>query len=103
MVNKSTSRKAIKPAITGAHEFIENDSVIYKIKILERGDALFFQKNDDALICEISARLAMINPSTINKWDNGNKISDEERASILEKIVELYKRAYKDDLAIFKN
>lgn len=103
MGNKSASQKVIKSTITGAHEFMEDDSVIYKIKILERGDALFFQKNDDALICEISARLAMINPATINKWDNGNKISDQERTVIVEKIIELYKRAYKDDLAIFKN
>jgi hypothetical protein len=95
--------KEIKSTITGAYEFRENDTVIYKMKILGRGEELFFQRNEDALICEISARLAMINPKTITKWDNGNKISDDERTIIVEKIIELYKKAYKDDLEVFKN
>lgn len=95
--------KEIKSTITGAHEFKDNDAIVYKIKILGRGEELFFQKGDDALICEISARLAVIDPKTIKKWDNGNKISDEERTLVVAKIIELYKDAYKDDLKIFKN
>lgn len=95
--------KEIKSTITRAHEFEDHDGVIYKLKILGRGEELFFQKGNAALICEISARYAAIDPKTIHKWDNGNKISDEERALILEKIIELYKKAYKDDLAVFKN
>lgn len=103
MGNKNANEKEIKSTITGAHEFREADSVIYKIKILERGETLFFQKGDVALICEISASLTMINPETIKKWDNGKKIAEQERAVILDKIIELYKRAYKDDLSVFKN
>lgn len=94
--------KELKATITGAHEFEENGTVLYKIQILGRGEELFFQRNNDALICDISALLSMINPKTITKWDNGNKILDEERTSILEKIIELYKKAYKDDLKVFK-
>lgn len=95
--------KALKSTISGAHEFEANGAVIYRIKILGKGEELFFQKDENALICDISASLAMIHPKTITKWDNGNKISDEERTVILEKIIELYKQAYKDDLGIFKN
>jgi len=95
--------KEIKSSIIGAHEVEEQDGMTYKIKILGRGEELFFQKGNDALVCDISARHAVIDPKTIRRWDNGKKISDEERALILEKIIELYKKAYKDDLAVFKN
>jgi len=54
------------------------------------------------LICDISARFSVIDPDSIRQWDNGKKISDEERASLLAKIIELYKKAYKDDLTCLK-
>lgn len=43
--------KEIKSTITGAHEFTDEDAITYKVKILGRGEELFFQKGDDALIC----------------------------------------------------
>ncbi|PRD54740.1 hypothetical protein [Sphingobacterium gobiense] len=92
--------KEIKSTITGAYEFKDEDGVIYKMKILGRGEELFFQKGDDAFICDISARFSVIDLKSISKWDNGKKISEEERASLLAKIVELYKKAYKDDLKL---
>lgn len=93
--------KEIKSTITGAYEIKDNGG-IYKIKILGRGEELFFQKGDDALICDISARFAMIDPLSIKRWDNGSKISDEERTLILAKIIDLYKEAYQDELAVLK-
>lgn len=89
--------KEIKSTITGVYE-IKDDGIIYKMKILGRGETLFFQQGDDALICDISARFAVIDPKSIKQWDNGNKISDEERMIIVDRIIEMYKQAYKDDL-----
>ncbi|WP_343565697.1 hypothetical protein [Sphingobacterium sp.] len=91
-----------KSTITGVYEFKDEDGVIYKMKILGRGEELFFQKNGSALICDISARFSVIDPESIRQWDNGKKISDEERAFLLAKIIELYKKAYKDDLTCLK-
>ena len=93
--------KEIKSTITGAYEFKENGGISYKMKILGRGEELFFQKGDNAIICDISARFSAIDSQSIKRWDNGKKISDEERAVLLAKIVELYKKAYKDDLKEF--
>jgi hypothetical protein len=94
--------KEIKDTITGAHEIDGKDGHKYKLKILGRGEELFFQKDNDAMICEISAWHAAIDPKSIRRWDNGNKISDEERALILVTIIDLYKKAYKEDLVVFE-
>lgn len=94
--------KEIKDTITGAHEFTDKDAITYKLKILGRGEELFFQKGDDALICDISARFPLIDPKSIKSWNNKHKISDDERTVLLAKIIELYKKAYKDDLEILK-
>lgn len=66
----------IKNTIAGAHEFTDKDATTYKLKILGRGEELFFQKGEDALICGISARFALIDPKSIKSWDNKHKISD---------------------------
>ena len=92
----------LKISRTKVHRF-KKDGVEFGILILGRGETLFFQIGNDALICEISARHALINPKTIKKWDNGTKINEEEKVFVLEKIIELYKKAYKDELEIFKN
>lgn len=94
--------KEIKSTITGAHEFTDEDAIPYKLKILGRGEELFFQKGDDALICDISARFALIDPKSIKSWDNKHQISDDERTALLVKIIEFYKIAYKDDLEILR-
>jgi hypothetical protein len=79
----------------------EEDGNTYGLLILYRGETLFYQENDRALLCEIEARFAVINPETIAQWDDNTEIGTTERAAILEKIITLYKKAYKDDLKIF--
>ncbi|SFW57920.1 hypothetical protein [Chitinophaga sancti] len=79
----------------------EEDGNKYGLLILYRGETLFYQENDRALLCGIAARFAFINPETIAHWDDNTVINTEERATILEKIITLYKKAYKDDLQVF--
>ncbi|WP_343671965.1 hypothetical protein [Chitinophaga sp.] len=79
----------------------EEDGIKYGLLILYRGETLFYQENNRALLCEIAARFSFINPETITHWDDNTVIIREERAAILEKIITLYKKAYKDDLKIF--
>ncbi|WPQ65174.1 hypothetical protein SIO70_09990 [Chitinophaga sancti] len=79
----------------------EEDGNKYGLLILYRGETLFYQENDRALLCEIAARFAVINPETIVQWDDNTDIHSDERAAILDKIMTLYKKAYKDDLKIY--
>lgn len=79
----------------------EEDGNKYGLLILYRGETLFYQENDRALLCEIAARFAVINPETIAQWDDNTDINPDERAAILDKIMTLYKKAYKDDLKIY--
>lgn len=94
--------KEIKSTIAGYYEIKEEDGTLYKIKILGRGEELFFQKNDSALTCDISARFAVIDPLSIKRWDNGRKISEKEREVILIKVTELYEQAYQDKLEVLR-
>ncbi|HEX6426561.1 MAG TPA: hypothetical protein VF008_02700 [Niastella sp.] len=80
--------------------FTEGDTQ-YGMLILERGDSMFFQQNDAGFICDISARYAVIMPDSIVEWDNGNKISGEEKDKLLEVIKRLYKQTYLDDLELY--
>jgi len=101
-MNKSEQAQIqeLKTNIAGVHRFTEGGDR-YGMLIIARGELLFFQKNESGLICEISARYSLINPKTIKQWDNGNKISEEEREKILEKIIHFYKIAYKNDLKVY--
>jgi hypothetical protein len=105
-MSKRTYSKATKATIDElksdqrAYRY-EEDGNKYGLLILYRGETLFYQENDRALLCEIAARYAVINPETIAHWDDNTVIGQDERAVILEKIITLYKKAYKDDLKIY--
>ena len=101
-MNKATLAqiKELKADINSVHRFTEGNDQ-YGIYIIARGELLFFQQNDAAFLCDISARDALIIPDTIKSWDNGKKITAEEKPALLETIIRLYKQAYKDDLTIF--
>lgn len=77
--------KNIKPLIGSlkidfekVHRF-EKNGESFGLLILGRGENLFFQKNDKAFICDISARDAELDKSSIKKWDDGTKISLEQK------------------------
>jgi len=72
----------------------------YGILILGRGESLFFQKNEKALICHISAIHAELDASTIKKWDNKKSLSPAEKTKTVDEIAKFYKKAYKDDLKV---
>ncbi|GAA0538000.1 hypothetical protein LX66_2025 [Chitinophaga japonensis] len=102
-MNKSEQAqiKELKANIDGVHRFTDGTDK-YGMLIIARGELLFFQENDKGLLCEISARYSLINPKTIKQWDNGDKISEEEKDQILAKIIHFYKIAYKNDLTVYK-
>lgn len=83
------------------HRFTDADGNNYGIRVLGRGENLFFQKNDRAFICEIDAVEGFISGKSVAKWDDGKKIANEEKAQVLEMLLHLYKEFYNDDAKLF--
>ncbi len=78
----------------------EENGELFGLLILGRGENLFFQKGDKAFICDISAHDSELDKSSIKKWDDGTKISLDQKTELAVKIAELYKKFYKDELKI---
>ena len=92
--------KLLKANTDGVYRFKDLKNS-YGLLILGRGENLFFQENDKALICELSATHSLLNPLTITKWDNGQEITVDEKNSLLEKISKYYLLSYSNNLNIF--
>lgn len=83
-----------------ASEFVDETYGVIRLKTIYRGEGLYFQLNDRALICAISARDAMLSKKSIKRWDNGKPIAEQERDMILEIIKHYYPKAYLSELTI---
>lgn len=90
---------SLKNDFEKVHRFEENGELL-GLLILGRGENLFFQKGDKAFICDISARDSELDKSSIKKWDDGTKISIDQKKDLAIKIADLYKKFYKDQLKI---
>lgn len=91
----------LKKDTRGVHRFTDKMGDAYGIRVLGRGENLFFQKNERAFICEIDAVNGFINAKSVKKWDDGNKIAGEEKDKVLEMLLYLYKRFYNDAAKMF--
>ncbi|MCL6745341.1 MULTISPECIES: hypothetical protein [Kosakonia] len=83
-----------------ASEFVDETYGVIRLKTIYRGEGLYFQLNDRALICTISARDAMLSKKSIKRWDNGKLIEEQERDTILEIIKCYYPKAYLSELTV---
>lgn len=72
----------------------DNQGNLYGIRVLGRGNNLFFQENEKALICEIDAVHAVIYTKSIKNWEGEKKMKTEERERVISLIVEYYKKIY---------
>ena len=50
-----------------------------KVQILGRGETAFYQQGDRALLLEVLAGRGVVFADTIRRWDDGKKVTDEER------------------------
>ena len=64
----------------------------YAIRVLGRGEMLFFQEDENTLVCEIDAANAVIFSKSIKSWSNKTKISGAEKQRVISIIVELYRK-----------
>ncbi len=79
---------------------IENNS--YGIRIIGRGDNLFFQENGNALICEIDAVNAVIFAASIKNWSGLKRMSAEEKERVLTLIEASYKTHINNDVTVLR-
>lgn len=55
-----------------------------RIKILGRGEMAFFQQGARALLLEVLAGQGVIFAPSIRRWDDGKKVTDQEREVVLD-------------------
>jgi len=78
----------------------DNQGNSYGIRVLGRGENLFFQENEKALICEIDAVNGVIYSKSIKNWEDERKMSPEERNRIISLIDKYYKEIYNPNVVI---
>lgn len=78
-------------------EDTENSKVY--MKILNRGEQMFYQENDKAFICEISVLHDVVFTESIKKWDTGEKIKPQEKEKVKNNIQKFFKNNYNTDIS----
>jgi hypothetical protein len=78
-------------------EDTENSKVY--MKILNRGEHMFYQENDRAFICEISVLHDIVFTESIKKWDTGDKITLQEKENVKNNIKKFFKNFYNTDIS----
>lgn len=92
----------LKADTTSALMIEENKAEQYRIKILHRGEQLFYydKKINKALIIEIQVRNGSIFKTSINKWDDGVTINEAEKTTITDRLINYFKTFQKIDATI---
>lgn len=80
------------------YEYKDEIHGIIRIMIIYRGERLYFQLNEKATICTISARDSLLSKKSIKRWDNGDKIDNVDALCSI--ICEFYKKSYSDTLIV---
>lgn len=77
------------------HQVTDATGNRYRIRVLGRGENLFFMENDKALICTIDAEHGAIFTRSVKKWDSiEKKMSPKERKRVVALIEQYYKVFY---------
>ena len=71
-----------------------NNNKTCNLKILNRGEQLFYQEDERAFICEISVMDDVVFSGSIKKWDSGEKITVQEKEQIKQSIEKFFMDNY---------
>jgi hypothetical protein len=82
------------------NRLVDKANNTYGIRVLGRGENLFFQENEKALICEINAVDAVIYTKSIKNWEGEKKMSPEERRRVIELIKKYYATVYSPEVKL---
>lgn len=80
--------------------FYEKGTDSYAIRVLGRGENLFFQKNNKAYLIQIDAIHGVIYSYGIQSLDKDRGIRKAEKEQILPMILFLYQKFYEDNATI---
>lgn len=101
MINKAWREELQELKRDGsACQFHDAEWGVIRLKLLYRGEFLFFQLNELALICEVSARYSTLDKTSLKRWDDGSVIGADEREALAKIIARYYRLCWKDDLRI---
>jgi hypothetical protein len=82
---------------------IKEGGNIYAIRILSKGEDLFFRENDKALICTIDAVHGVIYKDSINGWDTPEKKMDNaEKERVVRLIYKFYKERLNPEVRVYE-
>jgi len=85
-------------AFSGARVEV-NTEFDYRIRILHRGESIFYQEGNRALICEFDPYAYLIVEKSIAKWDDEELVSKEDLIRIKERLTR-YFLVYQDGQAV---
>lgn len=90
----------LKSRIDDAHELKDSLGESYFVKIVYRGEGLFYCQDNRAFICDLSIDGGgFIGKKSIKKWDNRKKISDEEKEAIYLNIARFFRETDKTEVS----
>jgi hypothetical protein len=72
----------------------------YGIRVLGRGENLFFQENDKALICQIDAVNGVIFTKSIKNWEGQRRMDANEKSRVITLLEKYYKQVYNPDVKL---
>jgi len=74
----------------------------YKVRIVNRGERLFYQEidSDRAIIIDIQVRNDTIFENSLIRWDNGKNIAADEKEIIIKRVISYFSRFQKTDVSI---
>jgi hypothetical protein len=74
-------------------KYIETNSrENYKIRVVRRGEGIFYQDGDRALICPTDPFLPIISVSKASRWDDGERPTEEEISKMKERIIKYFQK-----------
>ena len=71
-----------------------------KFKILGRGEMAFYQQGDRALLMEILAGYGVIFAKSIRRWDDGKKVTPEEREVVIDVVSRVMRQRGAEDVKV---
>jgi len=80
--------------------FKDEEGNIYGIRVIGRGENLFFQENEKALICDIDAPASLVYSASIKNWESNKKMSKKEKGRVLTLIKCYYKKCINENVTI---
>src|SRR5512133_517199 len=76
--------------------YVENNPAGYRVRVVLRGEHVFYQEGNRALIAGVSPDYAhakvFIHTGTVDAWDDGTGLTEEERRVVVERVVSYFRR-----------